>query len=132
VAAVGGIGTGLPTGLAIVDARQSIPVWEGAVEGFGIELLDEEIVPGLQLARAPYQVGEVALAGEIVSAAVGAAEVASAGDSEPEAPWRTHHGEWKESRRVLISIICDTSTYVHCSVGGAQLLTSQASAQCAR
>lgn len=117
MAAVEGIDTVLPTGLAIVDAWELTQVLEGAVEGFGSELLDEEIVPGLQLARAPSQVEEVVTAGEIVSAPVGAAEVASVDDSEREAPWQTHHGEWTKSRQVLISISCDKSVNVHAPVG---------------
>lgn len=117
MAAVEGIGTGLPTGLAIVYARKLTQVSEGAVEEFEFELLYEEIVPGPQLVRAPCQVGEGVMAEDIVSAPVGAAEVASAGDSGLEAPLRTHRGEWKESRQLLISVSCDTSINFHGSVG---------------
>ena len=116
MAAVEEIDIGLPPGLAIVDAWELTQVSEGAVEGFEFEPLGEGIVPGPQLARAPSQGGEVVLAGEIVSAPAGAAEVASAGDSEPEAPWRTHRGEWTGSRQVWISNPCDTSVNVHGSV----------------
>lgn len=117
MAAVEGIGTGLPTGLAIVDAWKLTQVSEGAVEGFEFDLLYEEIVSGPQLVRVLCQVEEGVTAGETVSAPVGTAEVALAGDSGQEAPLRTHHGELTGSRQVLISFSCDTSVKVHGSEG---------------